>query len=133
MASITTRLSLRTKNVFSNSFVTRHDKVTSVNAEADRRIKTIKAASGAPATLVDATDYHDAGTETVFVFVKNTTATNNKFLYIKIGSQVVAKLKPASYILLHWYVADASTDITIYSNDSTNGVKVEYFVVKEST
>lgn len=133
MPSITTRLSLRTRNVFSNSFVNRFDKVTSVDAEADRRVKKVTAASGSPAMLVDATDYYDAGTETVFVFIKNVTSVADKFLYIKVGSQVVAKLKPNSYILLHWYVASASDDITVYSNDATNGVKVEYFAVKETT
>lgn len=133
MASIITRLSLRSKNLFSNALSARHDKVTAVGTDADRKIKTVKEASGSPLMLIDATDYHSAGTETVFVFIKNTTTTASKFLYVKIGSQIAFKLKPGAYALFPWYVNSSSIDINVYSNDATNGVKVEYFVVKEST
>ena len=132
MASIVTRLSIRSKNLFANSLSARHDKVHSVDADADRRIKTIKAASGSPFTLIDATDYFSSG-ETVFVFLKNVTTVASKFIYVKIGSQVIAKIKPGGYALIPWYVADGSTDLLVYSNDATNGVKVEYFAVKETT
>lgn len=133
MASIITRLSIRSKNLFSNALNARHDKVTAVGTDADRRIRTIKAASGDPEILIDATDYYSAGTETVFVFIKNTTTTASKYLYVKIGSQIVCKLKPGGYILLPWYVTSASTDISIYSNDASVGVKSEYFAVLETT
>ena len=48
MASIITRLSLRSKNLFSNALSARHDKVTAVGTDADRKIKTVKEASGSP-------------------------------------------------------------------------------------
>jgi len=133
MPSIVTRLSIRSKNLFTNGITGRYDKVTSVGQDADRRVRTIKEASGAPATLIDATDYHSAGTETVFMFIKNLTGTANKFLYIKIGSQIAFKLKPNGYTIFPWYVNSGSTDIMIYSNDASTGVKVEYFASKEST
>lgn len=133
MPSITTRLSVRTRNLFANAFSARHDKVTSVTAEADRRVRNVKNASGSPLTLIDASDYHDAGTETVFLFIKNNTTVANKFLYVKVGAQVVAKLKPGSYIMWPWYVASESIDVSVYSNDATNGVKCEYFAAKETT
>ena len=65
--------------------------------------------------------------------MKNTTTTASKFLYVKIGSQVAFKLKPGAYTMFPWYVNSASIDISVYSNDATNGVKVEYFAVIEST
>lgn len=133
MASIITRLSIRSKNLFANALSARHDKVTAVGTDADRRIKTIKVASGAPSILIDATDYYSAGTETVFVFIKNTTTTASKYIYIKIGTQIVCKLKPGAYTIFPWYVTSASLDVNVYSNDATNGVKVEYFAVLEST
>tara|TARA_R110001592_G_scaffold30624_4_gene109394 strand:- start:5486 stop:5887 length:402 start_codon:yes stop_codon:yes gene_type:complete len=133
MAAIITRLSIRSKNLFANALSARHDKVTAVGTDADRRIKTIKEASGAPAVLIDASDYHSAGTETVFVFIKNTTTTASKYIYIKIGSQIVCKLKPGAYILFPWYVTSASLDVNVYSNDASAGVKVEYFAVLETT
>ena len=133
MASIITRLSIRSKNLFSNALSARHDKVTAVGTDADRRIKTIKVASGAPALLLDASDYHSTGEETVFVFIKNTTTTASKYIYVKIGSQVAFKVKPGGYTLFPWYVNSASIDISVYSNDSSNGVKLEYFAVKETT
>jgi len=133
MASIITRLSIRSKNLFANALSARHDKVTAVGTDADRRIKTIKVASGAPAILIDASEYYSAGTETVFVFVKNTTTTASKYIYIKIGSQLAFKLKPGAYAIFPWYVNSASIDINVYSNDASTGVKVEYFAVIEST
>lgn len=133
MASITTRLSIRSKNLFTNSLTGRFDKVHSVGTDAERRVRTIKEASGAPATLIDASDYHSAGTETVFMFIKNSTGTAGKFLYVKIGSQIAFKLKPNAYTIFPWYVNSGSTDIMVYSNDATNGVKCEYFASKETT
>ena len=133
MASIVTRLSIRSKNLFSNALTGRFDKVTTVQQDADRRVKTIKEASGSPATLIDASDYHSDGTETVFVFLKNSTGTAGKFLYVKIGSQIAFKLKPNAYTIFPWYVNSGSTDLMIYSNDATNGVKAEYFVCQETT
>lgn len=133
MASIITRLSIRSKNLFSNALSARHDKVTAVGTDADRRIKTIKAASGAPAILIDASDYYTSGDETVFVFIKNTTTVASKYIYIKIGTQVAFKLKPGAYAIFPWYVNSASIDINVYSNDPSNGVKIEYFAVKETT
>ena len=82
--------------------------------------------------MIDATDYFSSG-ETVFVFLKNVTTVASKFIYVKIGSQVIAKIKPGGYALIPWYVADGSTDLLVYSNDATTGVKVEYFAVKETT
>jgi hypothetical protein len=133
MASIITRLSLRSKNLFSNALSARHDKVTAVKTDADRRVKTIKEASGAPAILIDATEYYSAGTETVFIFIKNKTTIADKYLYIKIGTQLAFKLKPGAYTVFPWYVASASIDVNIYSNDATAGVQVEYFAVEETT
>ena len=129
MASITTRLSVRSRNLFSNAIGTRHDKSFAVSSDADRRIKTIKEASGAPAILVDASDYYSSAV-TLFVFVKNVTTTANKLIYAQIGSQVVARLQPGEYMLFPWYVASASVDFKVYSNDTSAGVKVEYFVAK---
>ena len=133
MPSIVTRLSLRSKNLFSNALATRHDKVTSVGSEVDRRIKSITAASGAPDMLIDASDYYVATPATMFVFLKNATSLSGKTLYVKIGTQLALRLKPGDFTILHWYIEDASADINIYSNDPTNGVKVEYFISAETT
>ena len=71
-----------------------------------------------------------AAMRTLFVFVKNATSTANKNLFILIGSQIIARLKPNEYILLPWHVMSGSNDVKIYSNDSTNGVRAEYFAAK---
>ena len=129
MASITTRLSVRSRNLFSNAIGTRHDKSFSVSSNADRRIKTVKEASGAPHTLIDASDYYSDTALSLFAFVKNVTTTN-KHIYVVIGSQVVAKLQPGEYMLFPWYVNSASNDFKVYSNDASIGVKVEYFAAQ---
>lgn len=130
MASITTRLSVRSRNLFSNAIGARHDKSFAVSSDADRRIKTIKEASGSPAVLVDASDYYTSTDITLFVFIKNATSTANKNLFILVGSQIIARLKPGEYILWPWHVTSGSNDVKIYSNDATTGVKAEYFAAK---
>lgn len=133
MASISTRLSVRSKNLFTNAIGTRHDKTFNVSSDADRRIKTIKEASGAPATLIDASDYYTDTDITLFVFLKNGTSTNAKNLFILIGSQIVSRIKPGEYIMLPWHITGSSADLKVYSNDATNGVKIEYFAAKMTT
>jgi len=133
MASITTRLSVRSRNLFSNAIGTRHDKSFAVSSNADRRIKVIKEASGSPHTLIDASDYYSDTALTLFAFVKNVTSTANKYIYVVIGSQVVARLQPGEYMLFPWHVTSASNDFKVYSNDATNGVKVEYFAAQMSS
>tara|TARA_R100001509_G_C4864125_1_gene214457 strand:+ start:1067 stop:1468 length:402 start_codon:yes stop_codon:yes gene_type:complete len=133
MASISTRLSVRSRNLFTNAIGARHDKTFNVTSDADRRIKTVKEASGSPALLIDASDYYTDTDITLFVFLKNGTSTNGKNLFILIGSQIIARIKPGEYLLLPWHVTSASADLKVYSNDATNGVKIEYFAAKMST
>ena len=130
MASISTRLSVRSKNLFTNAIGTRHDKTFSVSSDADRRIKTIKEASGSPALLVDASDYYTDTDITLFVFLKNGTSTSGKNLFVLIGSQIIARIKPGEYVMLPWHITGSGADLKVYSNDATNGVKVEYFAAK---
>jgi len=130
MASISTRLSVRSKNLFTNAIGARHDKTFNVASDADRRLKTIKEASGSPALLIDASDYYTDTAITLFAFIKNSTSTSGKNIFIVIGSQVIARIQPGEYLLLPWHITSASSDLKVYSNDASLGVKVEYFAAK---
>ena len=132
MASITTRLNIRTKNVFTNALNLRHDKTFGIEADAERAVKIIKAASGAPYTLLAVADYIDTGDsdeETVFVFLRNRSVTTAKYLYIVIGAQEIIRLSPGQYCMFPWWT-QASDDFKVYSNDASAGVNLEYFVGK---
>lgn len=128
MASINTRLSLKTKNVFTNTLNLRHDKTFGIDADAERAVKNIKAASGSPYTLLTVTDY-GGDDKNVFVFIRNRSTTAAKYIYIVIGVQEMIKLSPGQYCMFPWWT-QSSDNFKVYSNDASVGVNLEYFVAK---
>jgi uncharacterized protein YbjT (DUF2867 family) len=128
MASINTRLTLKTKNVFTNTLNLRHDKTFAIDADAERAVKNIKAASGSPYTLLTVTDY-GGDDKSIFIFLRNRSTTAAKYLYIMVGAQLIMRLSPGEYFMFPWWT-QTSDDFKVYSNDPSNGVNLEYFVGK---
>jgi len=127
MASINTRLSLSTKNVFTNTLNLRYNKAFSIDADAERAVKTIKEASGAPLTLLSVSTYGNE--KNVFIFLRNRSATAAKYIYLMVGSQLIMRLSPGQYCMFPWFT-QTSDDFKVYSNDASNGVNLEYFIGK---
>jgi len=128
MASINTRLTLKTKNVFTNTLNLRHDKTFAIDADAERAVKNIKVASGAPAVLLAVADY--GGTEkNVFIFLRNRSTTAAKYIYLMVGAQLIMRLSPGEYFMFPWFT-QTSDDFKVYSNDASVGVNLEYFIGK---
>ena len=128
MATINTRLTLKTKNVFTNTLNLRHDKTFAIAADAERAVKTIKVAADAPYTLLDEDDYGGADKQ-VFVFLRNRSVTAAKYIYIMIGAQLIMRLSPGEYCMFPWWTQD-NDDFKVYSNDASAGVNLEYFLGK---
>lgn len=127
MATINTRLSVQSKNLFTNALNQRVDKSYSVTSEVLKRVKSITAtSSGSAETILTVTEY---GADTsVFVFLRNRSNATAKYIYIIIGSQQIIRLSPGQYTMLPWRT-ESGDDFKVYGNDA-NGINIEYLVGK---
>ena len=127
MATINTRLSVQSKNLFTNALNQRVDKSHSVTSEVLKRVKSITAtSSGSAETILTVAEY---GADTsVFVFLRNRSNATAKHIYIIIGSQQIIRLSPGQYTMLPWRT-ESGDDFKVYGNDA-NGINIEYLVGK---
>ncbi len=127
MATINTRLTVQSKNLFTNNLNQRVDKAFSVTSEVLKRTKNITAtSSGSAETILTVTEY--GADKSVFVFLRNRASATAKYIYVIVGSQQIIRLAPGQYTLLPWRT-ESGDDFKLYGNDS-NGISVEYLVVK---
>lgn len=127
MATINTRLSLQSKNLFTNSLNQRVDKAYSVTSEVLKRTKNITATtSGAAESILTVTEY--GADKSVFVFLRNRSTKTDKHIYVIVGSQQIMRLSPGQYTLFPWRT-ESGDDLKIYGNDAA-GINIEYLVGK---
>ena len=135
MGTITTRFTLRSNNTFRNQIAQRHDRTVSVENNIESITRVIKENSGgSPYTLLDGSIWYDS-TETgatanqVMVFIRNTTTTAAKTITVQFNNNgtrdAVILLGPGEYTMFPWHCSAATDDVEVFSNDNTNGVKIE--------
>lgn len=127
MATINTRLSVQSKNLFANALNQRVDKAYSVTSEVLKRTKKITVtSSGTAETILTVTEY--GADSSVFVYLRNRARATSKFIYVIIGAQQILRLAPGQYCLFPWRT-ESGDDFKVYGNDS-NGIDIEYLVGK---
>lgn len=127
MATINTRLSVQSKNLFTNSLNQRVDKAYSVTSEVLKRTKNITVTtSGTAESILTVSEY--GADKSVFVYLRNRSNKTGKYIYVIIGSQQIMRLAPGQYTLLPWRT-ETGDDFKLYGNDSA-GISVEYLVGK---
>ena len=135
MGTITTRFILRSNNTFRNQISQRHDRTVSVENKIESITRVIKENSGgSPYTLLDGADWYDstesgATANQIMVFIRNTTSTAAKTITVQFNKNGtrdgVILLGPGEYTMFPWLCDAATDDIEVFSNDATNGVKIE--------
>ncbi len=125
MATINTRLTLQSRNLFSNQLNQRVDKSFPVTAEVLKRVKAITTTSSGSATTLLAVSEYGVDKD-IFVFLRNRATAKAKYIYVIIGSQQILRLAPGQFTMLPWRT-ESSDDLKVYGNDS-NGINLEYLV-----
>lgn len=135
MGTINTRFAIRSNNTFRNQISQRHDRTVSVENKVESITRNITQNSGgSPYTLLDGNDWYDssesgATANQVMVFLRNTTTTAGKTITVQFNNNgtrdAVILLGPGEYTMFPWHCNAATDDIEVFSNDNSNGVKIE--------